>query len=85
MKEPGSSRRGYHGCDAVKMVAVRSSETLGSYRSTTRRHNPEDLDVNFHRRGNVTSWKRKVHYHLHQYPPLDSTRTCVCALFLEDQ
>jgi hypothetical protein len=29
----------------LKMVAVRSSETLMSYHITTRRHNPEDLDL----------------------------------------
>jgi len=31
----------------LKMVAVRSSETLVSYHNITWRHNPEDLDLNF--------------------------------------
>jgi hypothetical protein len=30
----------------VKIDTVKSSETLVSYRNTTRRHNPEDLDMN---------------------------------------
>jgi len=30
-----------------------SSETLASYHSTTRRHSPEDLDSNLHRRRNL--------------------------------
>jgi hypothetical protein len=35
---------------ALKMEAVRSSETSVCYRNTTRRHIPEDLKKNFHRR-----------------------------------
>jgi len=31
------------------MEAVGSSETSVTYSNTTRRHNPEDLDLNFHR------------------------------------
>jgi hypothetical protein len=37
----------------VKTEAVRSSETSVSYRNTTRRHNPDDLDLNLHRRENL--------------------------------
>jgi hypothetical protein len=35
------------------MEAARSSETLVSYHITTRRHNPEDYDLNLHRRDKV--------------------------------
>jgi hypothetical protein len=35
------------------MEAALSSETLASYLSTTRRHNPEDFDLNFHCRENL--------------------------------
>jgi len=37
------------------MEAAGTSETLVSYRSTTRRYNPEDLDVNLYRRKNLVS------------------------------
>jgi hypothetical protein len=36
-----------------QMEAVRPSETLVSYRNTTRRHNPEDRGLNLHRRENL--------------------------------
>jgi hypothetical protein len=34
----------------VKMKAARRSYTLVCYQNTTRRHNPEDLDLKHHRR-----------------------------------
>jgi hypothetical protein len=43
----------------LKMEAGKSSETLVSYRNTTRRHSPEDLDLNLHRRENLNlNWIR---------------------------
>jgi hypothetical protein len=41
----------------VKMEATLSSGTLVSCRNTTRRHNPEDLDLHLHRRENLKSRK----------------------------
>jgi hypothetical protein len=38
------------------MQAARLSETLVSYLSNARRHIPEDLDLNSHRRENLKSW-----------------------------
>jgi len=37
----------------VKMEAAWNSETLLSYRNTTRRHNPKELDLNLHRHENL--------------------------------
>jgi len=39
---------------ALKMEAALNSETLVSY-NNTRRHNPEDLDLNLNPRGNLKS------------------------------
>jgi len=36
--------------------AVSTSETSVSYHNTTRRHNPEDLDLNLHHRKSLKSW-----------------------------
>jgi hypothetical protein len=55
------SSRGLLDCDPVlccvvvvyqrfRGPAAWTSETLASYRNTTRRHNPEDLDLKHHRR-----------------------------------
>jgi len=35
------------------MNAAWTSETFVSYYNTTRRHNPEDLDLKYHRRENT--------------------------------
>jgi hypothetical protein len=39
--------------------ASRFSETSVSYHNTTRRHNPEDFNLNLHHRENIKSRNRK--------------------------
>jgi hypothetical protein len=39
----------------VKTEAAKSSEVLVSYHNAALRHNPEDLDLNLHRRENLKS------------------------------
>jgi hypothetical protein len=51
-------REGYlYSRRALKMEAARAAETLVSYHITTRRHNPEDYDLNLHRHENFKSRK----------------------------
>jgi hypothetical protein len=38
----------------LKMEAEKFSETLVTYHNTIRHHNPEDLELNVHRRENKT-------------------------------
>jgi hypothetical protein len=53
----------------LKMKAARSSETLVSYHTTTRRHNPEDLDLNSYPQGGSSTNLRNVStQHLHTIP-----------------
>jgi hypothetical protein len=40
---------------------ARTSETLASYHNTTRRHNPEEVNLNPHRRENIKS--RNMDFH----------------------
>jgi hypothetical protein len=44
------SSQGFLSCDTMKMEAAWASETSLSYHNTTLRYNPEELDLNHHRR-----------------------------------
>jgi hypothetical protein len=44
-----------HAKFTLKNEAASSSETLVSYHNTRRRHSPEDLNLNLHRRENLKS------------------------------
>jgi hypothetical protein len=39
----------------MKMAAAWTSKTLVTHHNITRHHNPEDLDMNFHRHENLKS------------------------------
>jgi len=53
---------GYQRFGGLCCLHLQGEETLVSYRNTARRHNPEDLDLNLHRRENLKSliWYRKI-------------------------
>jgi hypothetical protein len=56
------------------MEAAWSSETLESYLISTRRHNPEDLDFNLHRRENL---KSLMAFYSFQYELAIKWPTCI--------
>jgi hypothetical protein len=57
------------GSSTLKMETARSSETFVSYRNTTRHHNPEDFDLNLHRRKNLKIIRLRYHKTLFEEIP----------------
>jgi hypothetical protein len=69
--------------EALKMFATSSSETLVSYHNTTQRHNPEDLNLNLHRRESLKTRTRLCCVYLHDLArfPFPQARWPLCGTF----
>jgi hypothetical protein len=65
----------------LKMEAVRTSETLVFYYNTTRRHNPEDLDLKYHHGESLRTHNR--FQFLHFFLSFEYSLTLVCSWFVE--
>jgi hypothetical protein len=68
----------------VKIEPAKPLEVLVSYQNAARRHNPEELDLNLHRRENLKSliWYRKIKSEIFKcvamkYSDMSTSCTCV--------